>query len=500
MQFGFAIDHRRCIGCHACTVACKAENEVPLGSFRTWVKYVEKGAFPQVRRHFTVLRCNHCDRAPCVEICPVNALHKRPDAIVDLDRDICIGCRACMQGCPYDALYFNTDRGVAEKCHYCAHRTEIGLEPACVVVCPVEAIVSGDTSDRNSKIATLIREQPADRRKLEKGTMPRVWYVDALPEALVPGQTSEPASFLWSERPAPPLPVLPGLEATPDLMTTLDIGHPPAWGWHVWAYLMTKNAAAGAALAAPFLAWLGVAPSFGARFGPEIAALLFWIVTNILLVHDLGRPGRFWRLLLRPNRRSWLVKGAWVLMAFGGVTAAALATRALGFEALADTLRWANLPFAVLASGYSAWLFAQCRGRDLWLERGLFGRLVLRCALLGSALPLFLLQERAGGIQPAHVFAALAFANALSLHRELRSRPGTRDGRKAHVLLARALRRSQPRWLFLGAGILALGVPAAGDLRNVDFVLRTAMVLQVVVALVAYERAWIRSGQEVPLS
>jgi Fe-S-cluster-containing dehydrogenase component len=136
MQFGFVIDHRKCIGCHACTVACKAENEVPLGNFRTWVKYVEKGTFPAVRRHFTVLRCNHCDRAPCVEICPVNALSKRPDAIVDLDRDLCIGCRACMQACPYDALYLNEDAGVAEKCHYCAHRTELGLEPASSSVRP----------------------------------------------------------------------------------------------------------------------------------------------------------------------------------------------------------------------------------------------------------------------------------------------------------------------------------------------------------------------------
>lgn len=109
-QFGFVIDQRKCIGCHACTVACKSENEVPVGNFRTWVKYVDKGLFPEVKRHFTVLRCNHCDEAPCVEICPVVALHKRKDAIVDLDRDVCIGCRACMQACPYDALYLNEDK------------------------------------------------------------------------------------------------------------------------------------------------------------------------------------------------------------------------------------------------------------------------------------------------------------------------------------------------------------------------------------------------------
>ena len=69
MRYGFVIDQRRCIGCHACTVACKEENRVPLGAFRTWVKYVERGTFPQTRRYFSVLRCNHCDDAPCVEIC-----------------------------------------------------------------------------------------------------------------------------------------------------------------------------------------------------------------------------------------------------------------------------------------------------------------------------------------------------------------------------------------------------------------------------------------------
>jgi ferredoxin len=94
MQYGFLIDHRRCIGCHACTVACKAENDVPVGDFRTWVKYQEKGVFPAIKRHFAVLRCNHCTSAPCVTICPVNALEKRKDGIVDLDRDACIGCRA----------------------------------------------------------------------------------------------------------------------------------------------------------------------------------------------------------------------------------------------------------------------------------------------------------------------------------------------------------------------------------------------------------------------
>ena len=276
-RYGFVIDQSRCIGCHACTVACKAENQVPVGSFRTWVKYVEKGAFPEVRRHFTVLRCNHCDAAPCVEICPVVALSKRPDAIVDLDRDQCIGCRACMQACPYDAIYLNEDLGVAEKCHYCAHRTEIGLEPACVNVCPVEAIISGDVDDPSSRIAQAIEKRPTSRRKLEKATRPRVWYVDALQQALVPGMAEEPPLYVFSDRSpldVPPFEV-PGFEPDRDVRTTLDVPHPGPWGWHVWWYLSTKNLAAGAAMVAPFLAWLGVAGGLAAAFVPEVVALLF---------------------------------------------------------------------------------------------------------------------------------------------------------------------------------------------------------------------------------
>ena len=118
MQMGFVIDHSRCIGCHACTIACKSENDVPLGSFRTWVKHTEQGEFPAVKRSFAVLRCNQCTDAPCVTICPVNALEKRKDGIVDVDPAACIGCKACMQGCPYDALYINDDTGTAEKCHF----------------------------------------------------------------------------------------------------------------------------------------------------------------------------------------------------------------------------------------------------------------------------------------------------------------------------------------------------------------------------------------------
>jgi Fe-S-cluster-containing dehydrogenase component/formate-dependent nitrite reductase membrane component NrfD len=499
MQVGFAIDHRKCIGCHACTVACKSENEVPLGSFRTWVKYVEKGAFPDVRRHFTVLRCNHCDRAPCVTICPVNALHKRPDAIVDLDRDLCIGCRACMQACPYDALYFNTERGVAEKCHYCAHRVDRGLEPACVSVCPAEAIVAGDANDPSSDLARLLAEQPTAQRKLGKGTEPRVWYIEALPEALVPGTAAEPASYLWSERPGLPPPPEP--EAARDVVTTLDVAHPPAWGWHVWLYLLTKNIAAGAALVAPFLGWLGVRAGRGRDWLPESVALLFLGVTLVLLVHDLGRPERFWRLLLRPNSRSWLVRGAWVLTAFGLVAAGGLVARGLGHIRTAEAARWLNVPLGVLASGYSAWLFAQCRGRDLWLERGLFFRLVGRAALCGAGLAVLLPRAPAAPAYAAALFTALAAASALLLWADLRSRPHVPDARRAHAVLVPLLSRWRVPFAMAIAALVA-AAPAALGSFGVLWVAPAGFVAVILAlaALLLYERAWIHAGQRLPLS
>ncbi|HYV43192.1 MAG TPA: 4Fe-4S dicluster domain-containing protein, partial [Thermoanaerobaculia bacterium] len=94
MNFAFVIDNRRCIGCHACSTACKAENSVPLGVARTWVKYVEKGSFPHTRRYFQVTRCNHCAKPPCVPICPTAAMFQRSDGIVEFDSQTCIGCKA----------------------------------------------------------------------------------------------------------------------------------------------------------------------------------------------------------------------------------------------------------------------------------------------------------------------------------------------------------------------------------------------------------------------
>ncbi len=103
-RLGFALLSDSCIGCHACTVACKSEHDVPLGVNRTWVKYIETGEFPNTGRSFSVMRCNQCDDAPCMTICPTSALYRAPNGVVDFNDDNCIGCKSCMNACPYDAL------------------------------------------------------------------------------------------------------------------------------------------------------------------------------------------------------------------------------------------------------------------------------------------------------------------------------------------------------------------------------------------------------------
>jgi len=178
MKLGFLVDLDLCMGCKGCEVACKAENEVPIGSWRLRVKYVDEGTYPEVKRAFTPLRCNHCDNAPCERICPVGALHYLPNGIVDVDKQRCIGCAACMMACPYGAIYMDPETNTADKCTYCAHRVEGGLEPACVVTCPVEANIFGDLDDPESRISRYIAEHPDARvRKPEKGTQPKHYYV-----------------------------------------------------------------------------------------------------------------------------------------------------------------------------------------------------------------------------------------------------------------------------------------------------------------------------------
>ena len=176
-RLGMVIDLQRCIGCHACTAACKAENQVPLGVYRDWVEEHVLGDYPHARPYFLPKLCNHCDDPACLRSCPTGALHMRPDGIVDMNHDICIGCRACNQACPYGVPFMDPVRGTSDKCNFCAHRVDEGLNPACVDICPTGCRIFGDLNDPDSKPSRALRDQPHQVLRQELGLGPNVRYL-----------------------------------------------------------------------------------------------------------------------------------------------------------------------------------------------------------------------------------------------------------------------------------------------------------------------------------
>ena len=267
------IDHTRCIGCHACTTACKSENEVPLSVTRTYVKYVDTGYFPNVRRSFQVTRCNQCEDAPCVTACPTAAMHERADGIVDFDKSMCIGCKACIAACPYDAIFINPEDKSAEKCNFCAHRLDVGLEPACVVVCPSEALLVGDMNDPLSKVSQIVNREAVAVRRPEKETRPKVFYKGADQVTLDPLAARRPDGglFMWSEQGDVPHQVPSGHPGSHNssaaAVLSYDVIHRAPWDWRVSAYTFTKSIAAGAYLVPLLLGWLGLLPFTGELWG-----------------------------------------------------------------------------------------------------------------------------------------------------------------------------------------------------------------------------------------
>ena len=425
MKYGFIIDNRKCIGCHACTTACKSEHQVPIGVNRTWVKQVEKGHFPNTRRLFSVMRCNHCTDAPCVEICPVEALFFREDGIVDFDNDRCIGCKSCMQACPYDALYIDPETNTAAKCNYCAHRIDIGLEPACVNVCPEHAIISGDMDNPNSEIAQLLARQPVKVRKPEKGTVPNLFYIDADESSLNPSATPKTGVYLWSKQttgvghfakeaekmafsngdvvnalldvekqysttseiakngPQKSIELLMGREAN-RVYDTPDKGI--LWGWEVSAYVFTKAIAAGAFLV-PFLAMLfgWASPDVTLQWWSYGLGLFFLAATGLLLIKDLDQPMRFPYVLLRPHWTSWLVKGGYAITVYGGLLTLLAAALYFGWDFLQPALNWITAIIAIIVAVYTAFLFAQAKGRDFWQSPSLALHMLVHSLMAGGA-------------------------------------------------------------------------------------------------------------------
>jgi Fe-S-cluster-containing dehydrogenase component len=204
------IDLRKCVGCSACTIGCVAENKLPPGVVYRPVTDEEIGTYPNVTRRFLPRPCMQCDNPPCVSVCPVNATYKRADGIVEINYDTCIGCRYCITACPYSARYFDAGDfhtagtpaiqpyetganheygrqwvrrrnespiGNVRKCHFCIHRLEAGMLPACVTTCIGQATFFGDGNDPESLATELAARPNVMRLKEEMGTEPKVYYL-----------------------------------------------------------------------------------------------------------------------------------------------------------------------------------------------------------------------------------------------------------------------------------------------------------------------------------
>ena len=540
-KYAFVIDQRKCIGCHACTVACKAEHDVPIGVYRTWVKYIEKGEFPNSRRYFLVNRCNHCDNAPCVSICPTKALYKRTDGIVDFDSSRCIGCKSCMQACPYDALYIDPYSHTAAKCNYCAHRTEVGIEPACVVVCPERAIIAGDLQNPESEIARIVAREPVRTRKPEQGTGPNVYYLGAEETAINPELAIEelPHMTMWStllkpgytdesqisrgkslrspktmNRLKPYAPSDPAQRVPTEARIVYDTPKNTApWGWKVSTYLGTKSIGTGVMIvAALVLAFYGLSGTLSSPMndllgiGAPVIGGFFIAVTLMLLIADLKRPDRALFLVMKANLTSWLVWGGYILGIFGLIEAAWFISALLG---LTDVLRWLFIPamlFGAAGAGYTAFLFGQAEGRDFWQSPLLLPILLVQAVIAGSS-ALGVLSWPLNAGSTIGTLLTIVLLSAITLHVFLvmvevfGSHSNSHVATAAHYMSRGGLKDTFWGPFFALGSILpiamlciALFVPMAQP------VLLGFAGMLALVGLFAYEHCFVVAGQVVPLS
>jgi Fe-S-cluster-containing dehydrogenase component/formate-dependent nitrite reductase membrane component NrfD len=506
-RYGFAIDLRKCIGCHACTIACKVEHQIPVGVNRCWVKTVEKGRFPDTRRFFFPVLCNQCDEAPCVRICPTSALYKRRDGIVDLNGAACIGCRACMVACPYDQLFIDPNTRTAEKCNFCANRVENRLLPACVSVCPTECRIFGDLDDSASEVHRIVHAAGVTTRKPEKGTAPHVYYIGAEQSAIQPEIAARPFYFkegtvamrpLGSPEPDPRDPGAPRVD--------YDTPHVKPWGLDMAVYLLSKGIATGCLLLSVVLWVAGLRDGLTTIAAPAIALVMI-SVTAAVLVIDLERPERFLMILTRPNWSSWLARGAFILTAFGAVTAAWLGAAWLGLERVLALLALPAGAAAIAATIYTSFLFAQGLARDLW--QGPHSSVDLLAQAVAEGAAAMLLASLVPGVTatPA-VMTALAWilfgAVALHLVLILVENLLTPSATLHHELAVRAIRRGAfSRVFWAGAVVCAaasLLLVAAAPIGRSGATAVVAAALLALAATFAWEYVWVEAGQSVPLS
>ncbi len=380
------------------------------------------------------------------------------------------------------------------------------MQPACVVACPEQAIVAGDIDDPASEISRLIEKEPVSVRRPEKQTRPKLFYVGAEEVAIVPGQARNVGTYLFAtvntEARRVSLPAERGSSRGPTVpaVVSYDVEHLRPWDWQVPAYFWTKSVSTGI-LALPALALAAEGLSIGRRLETVLGltGVVFLALTVALLISDLSRPGRFFHVLTRPQPRSWVARGAFLLLAYGVLCTCFFLSSWAGAGGVALVLLWPTVAAGLLAAVYTAFLFGQCKGRDLWQNRLLPLHLVAQWVLAGSAV-LTLLPGSLGVTPRLRHVAVVGLALGLLAHGlmvlgELATPHATDAARRAASIVTRGSLRDA-FWIgAIGAGWLLPAALLAAN-RNSPLVVGIAGA-GALAGLLAFEWCFVMAAQDV---
>jgi len=426
-----------------------------------------------------------------------------------------------MAACPYDAIFINPEDHSAEKCNFCAHRIDVGLEPACVVVCPTQAILIGDLNDQTSYVAQIVNREAVNVRRPEKETLPKLFYKGAHQATLDPLAARRPEAglFMWSEQQQTSEHVVSGNptynNTSAAALLSYDVAHSIPWDWRVSLYTWTKGIASGVYLVAGLLVlfgflnannwvWLGLAP---------IISGVFLVITGGLLVWDLEHPERFYLIFTRPQWRSWLVKGAFIIAGYSLVLFLHFIASIAGSTSLQFWLLIPGLPLGVLTAIYTAYLFAQAKARDLWQNPLLPPHLLVQSLLLGSAMILLLsagldagaadltltINGRSGEVTMLWIVAITSMLHLLMIWGEVSLTHSTAHARVAIWEMVHGRYKSN-FWLGLMLSILGGALPSLAILGYTSISIGVGGAPLALIGLMLFEHAYVQAGQSVPLA